>query len=108
MSTLTPAAFDGLSAAGADLRSRLAKICEGLPLQVTGEGSLFKVTATGRKIRNYRDAASSDKTWEATASLALLNEGFLLTSSLAGTVSTVTSPDEVEALLAAFERILSL
>ena len=44
----------------------------GLPLQVTGAGSLFKVTATARTLRDYRDAATADKRWEALCSLALL------------------------------------
>ena len=41
-----------------------ADAARGLPLQVTGAGSLFKVTATARTLRNYRDAATTDKRWE--------------------------------------------
>ncbi len=108
MSELTPDAFDRLDAMGALIRRRLAAICDGLPLQVTGSGSLFKVTATGATIRNYRDAATTDKAWETTASLALLADGFLLTPTLSGAVSTVTKPEQIDAFLAAFERIVAL
>jgi glutamate-1-semialdehyde aminotransferase len=59
-------------------RARLAERRAGCRLQVTGAGSLFKVTATDAQIRDYRDAATTDKRWEATCSLALLNEGFVL------------------------------
>ena len=71
-------------------RDGLAAAARGLPLQVTGAGSLFKVTATPRALRDYRDAATADKRWEALCSLALLNEGFVLTPSMSGCVSTVT------------------
>jgi glutamate-1-semialdehyde aminotransferase len=90
------------------VRRRLAEICEGLPLRVTGAGSLFKITATGAAIRNYRDAATANKRWEQVASLALLNEGFLLTTSCSGCVSTVTTEDEIDAFLRAVERVVNL
>jgi glutamate-1-semialdehyde 2,1-aminomutase len=108
MEALTLGAFDQINVLGAYLRRELARICEGLPLQVTGAGSLFKVTATDRPIRNYRDAATTDKKWEQVASMALLNEGFLLTTTMSGCVSTATSRDEADAFLAAFQRIASI
>jgi len=89
------------------VRRRLGEICDGLPLQVTGAGSLFKITATDRPIRNYRDAATANKKWEQTASLALLNEGFLLTTSCSGCVSGVTTEDEVEAFLRAVTAVVN-
>ena len=48
------------------------------PLKITGTGSLFKITATERTIRNYRDIATADRAWEEIASMALYNAGFLL------------------------------
>jgi glutamate-1-semialdehyde 2,1-aminomutase len=107
MEELTPEVFDRINAMGAFVRRRLSEICDGLPLQVTGAGSLFKITATGRGIRNYRDAATANKRWEQTASLALLNEGFLLTTSCSGCVSAVTMQDEVDAFLAAVETVVN-
>lgn len=103
---LTPEAFVGLRELGAHVRQGLADAARGLPLQVTGAGSLFKVTATGRTIRDYRDAATADKAWESLCSLALLNEGFVLTPQMSGCVSTVTTRAEADALVAAFRDIV--
>ncbi len=105
MTELTPEVFDQINALGAYARERLQSLCEGLPLQITGAGSLFKITATNRTIRNYRDAARADKKWEQLASLALLNEGFMLTPTLSGCISAVTTRAEVDAFLAAFDSV---
>ena len=106
MEALTPEVFAALGSLGQYARDGLARIAADAPLQITGAGSLFKITATGRTLRDYRDAATSDKRWEALASLALLNEGFLLTPSLSGCVSTVTTRADVDALLAAFKHVV--
>jgi glutamate-1-semialdehyde 2,1-aminomutase len=106
MEQLTSEVFERIGELGAHVRQRLAAITEGLPLQVTGAGSLFKITATARPIRNYRDAATNDKAWEATASLALLNAGFLMTPTLSGCVSAVTTREEIEGFLDAFQHIV--
>lgn len=105
MQALTPEVFNKMAELGATLRHGLREIVSGLPLQVTGTASLFKITALGRTIRNYRDAVAADREWEKTASLALYNEGFLLTPSLAGCVSAVSSVDEVQRFLSAFRRV---
>ena len=107
MEALTPDAFAQLAALGAYARQGLAEAARGLPLQVTGAGSLFKVTATARTLRDYRDAATADRRWEALCSLALLNEGFVLTPALSGCVSLVTTRAHVDALLAAFREIVA-
>lgn len=106
MQAMTPEAYEQINGLGAYVRQRLQTICDGLPLQVTGAGSLFKVTATGRTIRNYRDAATTDKIWEQTAALAMLNEGFMLTTGLSGCVSLMTTKAEVDTFLSAFERVI--
>ena len=106
MEALTPEVFQRIGALGGYVRERLAEITEGLPLQVTGAGSLFKVTATGRTIRNYRDAATANKAWENTASLALLTAGYLLTPTLSGCISAVSTHAELDGFLAAFQRIV--
>jgi glutamate-1-semialdehyde 2,1-aminomutase len=106
MDTLTPDAFTQMNALGEYARARLADAVRGLPLQVTGAGSLFKVTATSRTIRNYRDAATTDKAWESACSLALLNEGFVLTPTMSGCISYVTNREHVDALVSAFDGIV--
>ncbi|MCC6193634.1 MAG: aminotransferase class III-fold pyridoxal phosphate-dependent enzyme [Burkholderiales bacterium] len=107
MEALTPETFARLATLGEHARAGLAKAVHGLPLQITGAGSLFKVTATAKRIHDYRDAATADKRWESLCSLALLNEGFVLTPTLSGCISAVTTRDEVDALVAAFTRIVN-
>ena len=106
METLTPQAFEQLASLGAHARESLGAAVSGLPLQVTGAGSLFKVTATSRPLRDYRDAATTDRRWEALCSLALLNEGFVMTPTLSGCVSLVSTRADVDALVAAFRDIV--
>ena len=106
MSLMTREVFARIGDLGSYTRTKLAKICDGLPLQVTGAGSLFKVTATIQSIRNYRHAATANTRWEETASLALLNDGFMLTPRLAGCVSAVTPKSELDAFLNAFKTIV--
>lgn len=103
---LTPAAFDRLAATGADIRARLAKICDGLPLQVTGGGSMFKITATDRPILSYRDAVTADRAWEEAASLSLINQGYLTTTQLQGCVSLVTTQAQIDGFIAAIEAVV--
>lgn len=103
---LTPALFERLAATGADIRARLTTMCAGLPLQVTGAGSLFKVTATDRPIRSYRDAVTADRAWEELASLDLINRGFLTTTQLQGCVSALTTPAQIDGLLAGIEAVV--
>ena len=103
---LTIEAFAQINTLGEQVRQRLRKVCEGLPLRITGKGSLFKINATAQEIRDYRDAMTVDREWERVASLALLNEGFMLTSSLHGCVSTQTTAAETDALIQAFSAIV--
>ena len=107
MERLTPEAFDRMDEMGRRMRSELRQICKGLPLQVSGAASLFKINATDRTIRNYGDALTANIAWEQTASLALLNEGFMLTPRLSGCVSAVTTCSEIEAFLEAFRRLVT-
>ena len=106
MEALTPEVFRALDVTGERIRTRLREICEGLPLQVTGAGSLFKVSATDRKLRNYRAAMTVDKEWQELASLELLNDGFFLTTKLHGCTSLATTEEQIESFLSAFEALV--
>jgi glutamate-1-semialdehyde 2,1-aminomutase len=106
LEALTPEALAAMNAAGERLRRELRRICTGLPLQVTGTASLFKVTATPHPITGYRDASSADLAWQETAALALLIEGFLLTPQLHGCLATATRDEHVDAFLDAFARVV--
>jgi glutamate-1-semialdehyde 2,1-aminomutase len=106
MQALSTDAFNQINACGERMRARLSEVCEGLPLTVTGAGSLFKINAIDHPITSYRDSASVDSAWQQVASLALTTEGFLVSKGLQGCVSTATSETEIDDLAAAFEEIV--
>lgn len=106
LEALTPEVFEVFNARGEEIRRRLRGICDGLPLRVTGAGSLFKVNATEAEITDYRGTVTADHEWERIASLALLNEGIFLTPSLQGCLATSTTDEQVERFLAAFETLV--
>lgn len=108
LDALTPDAIDRMAVLGDRLRQSLREICAGLPLQVTGGGSMFKVTAVAHPIHSYRDAVLADSEWEALASLQLLNDGVLVTPKLQGCLSSVTTEEAVNRLVEAFRRIVNL
>lgn len=104
---LTPEVYDRINTVGESVRGSLRRLCEGLPLQVTGVGSLFKVTASNRAVENYRHTVAADHEWEEIASQALLCDGFFLTTKLAGCVSVVTSDEQIETMLHRMGSVLS-
>jgi glutamate-1-semialdehyde 2,1-aminomutase len=106
LEALTPDALGAMNAAGERLRRELRRICSGLPLQVTGTASLFKITATPHPIADYRDASGADLAWQEAASLALLVEGFWLTPQLHGCLATATRDEHIDAFLDAFARVV--
>ena len=106
LAALTPDTCAVLGRKGKRLRKELRRICRGLPLQISGLGSLFKISATPHKITDSRTARTVDVDWQETASLALLNEGFLLTQQLHGCLATATRDDEMDGFLAAFSRVV--
>jgi glutamate-1-semialdehyde aminotransferase len=106
LEALTEDVFQAINDSGDQIRERLREICSGLPLSITGAGPFYKVNATSRTLSDYRDAVTIDKEWERLASLAMLNEGFLLTSTMRGCVSTATTEDQISGFLAAFSDLL--
>ncbi len=107
LDTLTPDVFEDLNARGVNIRGRLRQICDGLPLTITGAGSLFKVNATETEITDYRGTVTADQEWERVVSLALLNEGIFLTPGLQGCLATTTTDEQVEQFLSAFETLIT-
>ena len=106
MEAMTPDAFEAINARGAHVRRRLEAMTDDLPVTITGAGSLFKINATDAAVTDYRSAATAERDWEALASQLLLIDGYMMTPTLHGCVSTATTDDHVEGLLDAFERIL--
>lgn len=107
LDALTPAVFEALNAAGERVRQELCRITDGLPIRITGAGSLFKISATQGELIDHRSAMLCDAPWEEIASLALLNEGFFLTTRLHGCLSTATHAEDTDRFLAAFERLVA-
>jgi len=102
----TPEVIDRLNAEGERLRGALRRALDGLPFHVTGAGSLFKICATPRPIVDQRTSEEADSEWEELASLALVNEGFLLTPRLHGCLSTATSADDVDRFVDVVARLV--
>jgi glutamate-1-semialdehyde 2,1-aminomutase len=106
LDALTPEAFDRLNAEGERLRAALRAACQGRPLQVSGAGSLFKISATPQAIVDHRSSLAADAEWEDTASLALLCDGFFLTTRLHGCLCTAHEPADVDRFVEAVGRVV--
>jgi glutamate-1-semialdehyde 2,1-aminomutase len=102
----TPSVIDDLNAKGDRLRERLRQTCADVPLQVTGVGSLFKISATTEDINDYRAVLTCDAAWHRLASLALLNDGLFFNPQLNGCIATTTTSEQVERFLAAFAALI--
>ncbi|HEV8306867.1 MAG TPA: aspartate aminotransferase family protein [Methylomirabilota bacterium] len=109
MRALDPAAFDRLEAFGARLRARLGEVfrASGVPGQVTGDGSLFRLLLTTRPLRSYRDAPDSaaERRMERLF-LHLLEAGVLVNTNGLGCLSTPMTDAEIDELAVALERAL--
>lgn len=108
LDALTPEVFEELNESGGRLRAGLRAICAGLPFQITGTGSLFKITATPHELVNYRSTLTADFKWQEVASLELFNQGFFIETQLRGCISTATTGNQIDTFLGAFERIVRL
>ncbi|MCC7273028.1 MAG: aspartate aminotransferase family protein [Alphaproteobacteria bacterium] len=99
---LDRAAYDRLNALGERLRGRIAAAiaASGVPAQVTGMGSLFRVHPHARPIADYRSCYPSDAEKALLARLHpwLLEAGFLVTPNISGALSTPMTEADVDAL----------
>lgn len=103
---LTPDVVAAMNNLGDQLRSRLSELVSGLPLQVTGIGSLFKISASHEPITDYRSAVASVREWEELAALALWTEGCCAAPRLHGCLSAVSTQGDIDRFVNAFTRIL--
>ena len=103
----TPEVIARLNATTERLRQDLGAICAGMPLRISGTGSLFKITATSADLVDHRAMLTADRHWQELLSLALLAEGFLLTPGLQGCLSTATTVQQIEAFLETVRRLLA-
>ena len=99
---LDQAAYDHLNGLGDCFRRRVtdAIAATGIPAQVTGMGSLFRIHPHQRPVRDYRTAYPTDSEKALLARLHpwLVGQGFLLTPNLSGALSTPMTESEVDAL----------
>jgi glutamate-1-semialdehyde 2,1-aminomutase len=88
----------------AGLRERLREA--GIAAAVTGYGSFASAHLGVNEVRNYRDAASSDKELARLLHLALLLEGIYVAPRLMMCVSTPMDDATIDEVLAGFRRAL--
>jgi glutamate-1-semialdehyde 2,1-aminomutase len=108
MTAMTPAEYDRLERLGARLRSRLTDVMRGhgVPGQVAGDGSLFRLLGTARPLRSFRDVDPDAETRIERLFYHLLDAGVLLHTNGLGCLSTPMTEREVEELAAALDRAL--
>jgi glutamate-1-semialdehyde 2,1-aminomutase len=115
MCQLTPDVYARLDRLGGDLRARAtASFAEaGVPGQLTGDGSLFRVLPTSGLVVDYRSSLASQQPLGAAAQQmarlhrALLDEGIIISSTGLGCLSTPMGEGEVDRLVAALQRALA-
>lgn len=109
MELLTPEEFERLEVLGDRLRLGLTALFERreVPAQVTGLASYLNMHFCDHPVTDYRSACQVDKEAAQIAFLGLLEEGILTTPRGQITISTPMTEAEVDAFLAAMERVLS-
>ena len=105
---LTPEVYQNLAEKTDYLKTEILKVAKELevPIQVTGLGSLFGIHFTSDELVGYRDIAAEDAAFRHKVFLGLLNEGILMASNLVGAVSTQIGTAEIDAFVAALQRVL--
>jgi glutamate-1-semialdehyde 2,1-aminomutase len=105
---LGPAAYDHLNQMGSQFRQRIRALCRryAVPVQVTGEGSLFGIHWSTEPIIDYRSAARSNKSLSSKFFLHALNNGIFFTTRGGGCLSMPMTDTEVEAFLHVLEGFL--
>ena len=105
---LTPEVYKNLTEKTDYLKTEILKVAKELevPIQVTGLGSLFGIHFTSDELVGYRDIAAEDAAFRHKVFLGLLNEGILMASNLVGAVSTQIDTAEIDAFVAALQRVL--
>ena len=105
---LTAAAYDRLNQLGDDFRQRLQGLCRryGVPVQVTGDGSLFGIHWSAEPVTDYRSAARANKSLAYKFFLHGLNNGIFFTSRGGGCLAMPMTDSELGAFLDVLESFL--
>jgi glutamate-1-semialdehyde 2,1-aminomutase len=105
---LSPAAYTRLNQMGSELRRRVQTLCGryGVPVQVTGEGSLFGIHWGAEPITDYRSSARANKSLSYKFFLHALNNGIFFTVRGGGCLSMPMTDTEMGAFLDVLEGFL--
>jgi glutamate-1-semialdehyde 2,1-aminomutase len=108
LSDLTPAVYDRLSHMGDDFRRRIQALCGryGVPVQVTGEGSLFGMHWSPEAVTDYRSAQRANKSLSYKFFLHALNNGIFFTARGGGCLSVPMTESELSVFLDVLEGFL--
>lgn len=105
----TPEVYEYVGRMGGVIRDKLRSLIAEVeaPMGVTGVESLWCLQFTPERVIDYRSSMTNDKTMTRAMFLGLQNEGFLLSPSCQGTVSSIHTEDDIEALIAAVRKVLA-
>ena len=105
---LTPAAYDLLNQRGGDFRQRLQGLCRryGVPVQVTGDGSLFGLHWSAEPVIDYRSAARANKSLSYKFFLHGLNNGIFFTNRGGGCLSMTMTDNDLGTFVDVLESFL--
>jgi glutamate-1-semialdehyde 2,1-aminomutase len=106
---LTRPVLDQLNSRAEALRHELGSDFReaGVPVQVTGLGSLFGLHLTDRPVRSYRDTLGSQTELRHRIFLGLYNEGILIDPRGVGNLSTAIGDAEIEQFQTALRKVLA-
>jgi glutamate-1-semialdehyde 2,1-aminomutase len=105
---LSRSAIEQLNARTESVRGDLRAAFQGagIPVQVTGLGSLFALHLTRQPVRSYRDTLEAQTDLRHQIFLGLFNEGILIDPRGVGNLSTALSETEIVRLGAAVNTVL--
>jgi glutamate-1-semialdehyde 2,1-aminomutase len=105
---LTPAVIDQLNHRTTRLRQEMSSAFgdAGVPVQITGLGSLFAMHLTERPVRCYRDTLEAQTDLRHQIFIGLYNEGILIDPRGVGNVSTALSNEEIDRFTSALRTVL--
>jgi glutamate-1-semialdehyde 2,1-aminomutase len=106
---LTRPVLERLNSMGDGLRQGLQTTFRqaGIPVQVTGLGSLFGLHLTDRPVRSYRDTLGSRTDLRHQIFLGLYNDGILIDPRGVGNISTAIGEDQIQQFLRTLAAVLT-
>lgn len=108
LENLTQEVYTHLHELGDTLRAGVRALADthAIPLQITGAGHFFSFHWTTTPVTDFASAITTDKALIGRLILSLYNEGFVMMSAQAGTLSSPMTTRHVEDLVGAVERSL--